>query len=95
MNYYLLYLFDFHKLILTLFKSAISYRNYKRFDSQTFESAISQKIEENMSMDFEAFKRTIIDTLDKHAPLKTKYRRANHSNFVTKELRKTIMSISR
>ena len=49
---------DFHKLILTLFKSQILqqrhniilYRDYKRFDSQTFESVISNKIEENMSM---------------------------------------------
>ena len=43
-------------------------------------------------MDFEAFKRTIIDTLDKHAPLKN-YLRTNHSNFVAKELSKAaIMS---
>ena len=43
-------------------------------------------------MDFEAFKRTIVDTLDKYAPLKKKYLRANHSNFVTKELSKAIMN---
>ena len=67
---------DFHKLILTLFKSEIpqqrpniiSYR--KRFDSQMFQSLISKKMEENTSMDFEAFKRTIVNTLDKYAPLK-------------------------
>ena len=69
---------DFHKLILTLFKSEISqqrpnivsYRNYKRFDSQIFKSEISKKMEENTSMDFEAFKRTIVNTLDKYIPLK-------------------------
>ena len=67
---------DFHKLILTLFKSEIpqqrpniiSYR--KRFDSQIFQSLISKKMEENTSMDFEAFKRTIVNTLDKYIPLK-------------------------
>ena len=48
-----------------------------------------------MSMDFEAFKRTIVDTLDKYAPLKKKYLRANHSNFVTEELSKAIMNRSR
>ena len=61
---------DFHKLILTLFKSEIpqqrpniiSYR--KRFDSQIFQSLISKKMEENTSMDFEAFKRTIVNTLE-------------------------------
>ena len=48
-----------------------------------------------MSMDFKDFKHTIIDTLDKRTPLKRKYRRAKHSIFVTKELRKAIMSRSR
>ena len=94
---------DFHKLIVTLFKSEISqqgpniisYRNYKRFDIQTFERVISKKIEENTSMDFEALKRTIVDTLDKQAPLKKKYLRANHSNFVAKELSKAIINRSR
>ena len=43
-------------------------------------------------MDFEAFKRTIVDTLDKYAPLKKKHLRANRSNFVTKELSKVIMN---
>ena len=46
-------------------------------------------------MDFEAFKRTIIDTLDKHAPLKKKNLRASHFIFATKELSKTIMNRSR
>ena len=46
-------------------------------------------------MDFDAFKRTIVDTLDKYAPLNKKYLTANHSNFVTKELSKAIMNRSR
>ena len=90
---------DFHKLILTIFKSKIlqqrpniiSYWNYERFDTQTFEGVIS-KTEQNTSMDFEAFKRTIVDTLDKRASSKKKYLRAH---FFTKELRKVIMNKSR
>ena len=46
-------------------------------------------------MDFGAFKRTIVETLDKHAPLKKKYLSTNQSNFVTKELNKVIMNRSR
>ena len=46
-------------------------------------------------MDYKNFKDTIIDFLNKHAPLKRKYLRANHSNFVTKELNKTIMQRSK
>ena len=36
------------------------------------------------TMDYKDFKDTIIDSLNKHAPLKRKYLRANHSNFITK-----------
>ena len=69
---------DFHELILTLFISEIPQqqpniildRNCKCFDSQTFASVISKTIEENISMDFEAFKRTINDTFYKHTSLK-------------------------
>ena len=46
-------------------------------------------------MDFEAFKHTIVDTLDKYAPLEKKDLRANHSNFVTKEVSKSIINRSR
>ena len=46
-------------------------------------------------MDFEAFKRTIVDRIDKYTPLKKKHVRANHTNFVTKELRKAVMNKSR
>ena len=65
------------------------------FGSQTFESVISKKIEENTSMDFEAFKRTIVDTLDKYSPLKKKYLRVIDSNFVAKEISLAIRNRSR
>ena len=87
---------DFYKLIPTLFKSrskhpTLYHTGIKHFDSQTIESVIFKKIEENTSIDFETFKCTIVDTLDKYALLK----RANHSNFVTKELSKATMNRSR
>ena len=37
------------------------------------------------------FSRMFFEVLNKHAPVKTKYLRANHSPFVTKELSKAIM----
>ena len=36
------------------------------------------------SKDFEAF--IVINSLNKHLPLKTKYLRANHSDFITEDL---------
>ena len=46
-------------------------------------------------MDFEAFKRTIVDTLDKYSPLKKKYLRVIDSNFVAKEISLAIRNRSR
>ena len=37
------------------------------------------------------FTKTFIETLNKHAPIKKKYIRANHANFVTKMVQKAIM----
>ena len=42
-------------------------------------------------LDFATLKKIFIEVLDKFAPLKKNYTRANHSKFVTKELSKTIM----
>ena len=51
-----------------------------------------------MTLDFTSlasFTKIFIDTLNKHAPIKKKYIRANDANFVTKALRKAIMLRSR
>ena len=45
-------------------------------------------------MDYKNFKDVTIDSLNKHAPLKRIYLTANHSNFITKELSKTIIQMS-
>ena len=59
----------------------ISYWNYKRFDSQTFKNVISKKIKQTESVDFEAFKRIIIDTMDKHSTLKKKVSKGQSLQF--------------
>ena len=46
------------------------------------------------TMDYKNFKDTIIDSLNKHAPLTGKYLGANHSNCIMKELSKAIMQRS-
>ena len=47
------------------------------------------------TMDYKNFKDTIIDSLNKYSPLKRKYLRANHSNFIAKGLSKAIMQRSK
>ena len=43
------------------------------------------------SLDFASLKKCFMELLNKVAPLKTKFLRANHSKFVTKDLSKAIM----
>ena len=91
----------FHKMTVTVFKpeflhqkpTLISYRNYKRFDRNNFEKEIKDTliIQKISPKDFSAFKNIVIKVLNLHAPLKPKHLRANHSSFISKDLRKAIM----
>ena len=92
---------DFHKLIVTVMKShipkkqakIINYRNYKGFNETKFRSELTNILDLNIheSRNIEFFKNSFLKVLNKHGPIKTKYLRASHSPFVTKELSKTIM----
>ena len=44
---------------------------------------------------YDNFIKTFLTVFDKHAPIKKKYLRVNHANFVTKQLTKTIMKRSK
>ena len=69
---------DFHKMVLTVFKSkapnltpkVVSYRKYKYFDSDKFKLEVTDKLsmQDLSTMDHKNFKDTIIDSLNKHAP---------------------------
>ena len=93
---------DFHKLVLTVLKINISknkpreihYRNYKKFDSLKFnvdlKSAFAhEKIESCIKYD-----EVFMKVLNRHAPLKKKLLRANHSSHMSKTLRNAIMKRS-
>ena len=71
----------------------IQYRAYKKSDYATFNNNLCKQTKNlNFSeLDFATLRKIFIEILDKFAPLKKKYIRANHSKFVTKELRKAIM----
>ena len=43
------------------------------------------------NMEYDIFLRTSLKILDKYAPVKKKYLRANHPTVMTKEVRKAIM----
>ena len=47
------------------------------------------------NMEYQHFLNIIIDILNKHAPMKQKYHRANQGRFMTKDLHEAIMKRSR
>ena len=92
---------DFHKLIVTVLKvkhekvhpKIMQYRDYKNFDSTRFFEKLQVRLNHlNMnSLDFSSLKKCFIELVNKVAPLKIKFLRANHSKFVTKDVSKAIM----
>ena len=91
----------FHKLIVTVMKShipkqqpkVIKHINYKGFMETKFSSELTNILDLDIheSRNIEFLKNIFLKVLKKHAPVKTKYLRPNHSPFVTKELSKAIM----
>ena len=94
---------DSHKLIDTMMKSHIpkipkqkpniKYRKYKYFNKNKFEKEILNKLSQCNKEIFQIdeFKELFITALNIHAPLKTKFLKANHANFVSTELTKAMM----
>ena len=98
---------DYHKLISTFLKShfarlrpkVINYRNYKKFDENIFLNNL-QKLgikldEENSESSYSLISNKFLEVVNKHAPLKKKVLRGNHSPFVTKEFQKVIYTRSK
>ena len=92
---------DFHRLSFTVLKQhfpkqkprAVIHPQYRNFRNDYFrielESALLKYDFNNI--DYDNFIKTFLTVLTKHAPIKKKYLKANHINFVTKQLRKAIM----
>ena len=89
---------DFHKLTITVLKTSfrkkppkvIQYRNYKKFSHTKFRDELEYSLNRvniyNILND--QFVTTFMDILNRHAPVKQKYVRANDNPFMTKYLRK-------
>ena len=98
---------DFHTLISTFFKShfswlspkAIYYRNYKNFDeSSIIEDLIYTDFSwqsDDPSKNYSFLTTEFSKIVEKHAPLRKKFIRGNHTPFINKELRKAIYTRSR
>ena len=71
---------DFHKLVLSVFKTTfckskpkeITYRNFKNFEEEIFNQELRNNLINNSIESYEFFEKVFLDTLNKHAPLKKK-----------------------
>ena len=93
---------DFHRLIYVMLKTeykklppkVIKYRDYKKFNEKDFLYELNTCLLNNSLGNYREFENIFTNILNRHAPMKTKYLRANNKPHVTKELRKAIMKRS-
>ena len=96
---------DFHKLTTTVLKQyfpklkpkVVNYRDYRKFHNEEFSALLDNEILKHdiSNMEYQHFFNIFIEVLNKHAPMKQKYLRANQGRFMTENLHKAIMKRSR
>ena len=96
---------DFQKLTTTVLKQyfpkpkpkIVSYRNYRNLRNDEFRVELNNEILKHdiNNIEYQYLFNVFIEILNKHAPMKTKYLRANQGKFTRKGLHKAIMKRSR
>ena len=98
---------DFHKMTLTVMKvfykkqkpNIVTYRNYKHFSNEAFmldvKNGIIQMTSENNDLEFDRLKTALDEAIQRNAPIKKRYVRANQAPFINKKINKEIMKRSR
>ena len=91
---------DFRKCVVTVKKTSfrtapkeIHYRDYKKYNAVDFKTALRQNLATS-SRNFENFEQAFLALLDKHAPYKSKKKRANQVPYMTKNLKNNHEKIS-
>ena len=94
---------DHHYLVSIMLNKKISkgstknlfYRDYKNFKENKFARDLTHELQNIKNPSYSQFEKAFVAVLDNHVPLKKKELRFNHSLFMTKALRKAIMTRSR
>ena len=75
----------------------VNYRDYRKFLNEEFRAQLDYEISKHdiNNMEYQHFLNIFIEVLNKHAPMKQKYLRANQGRFLAKNLHKAIMKRSR
>ena len=66
-----------------------------RIEENEFARDLTHELQNIKNPSYSQFKKAVMTVLDNHVPLKKKQLRFNHSPFMTKALRKAIMTRSR
>ena len=85
---------DCHKLVLTVLKTTFSknkpkelfYQDYKKFNFSDFNDELKTIFSRNTVGSCYQFDQMFLNVLEKHAPMKRKLLRANHSSYIPKPL---------
>ena len=88
---------DHHHLIYSVMKTIFKceepkkliYRNYSNFSQKDFQNELLLNIGDGKNNYLE-FEKNFVETLNKHAPKKTKIFRRNHKPHINKTLRKVL-----
>ena len=77
--------------------TVVNYRDYRNFRNEEFRAQLDNEIlkQDINNMEYQHFLNIFIEVLNKHAPMKQKYLRANQERFMAKNLHKAIMKRSR
>ena len=67
-------------------RNIVHYRNDSKFNNDYFRNDLKASLEKAKDLDYQSFEYIFGTTLNKHAPTKQKYIRANNSPFMTKTL---------
>ena len=94
---------DFHKMSLTVMKvfynkqkpKIIQYRKYKGFSNEAFMHELESALARFSQISFGTFKSTVDYILQKHAPIKKRYVRANQASFVNSKIHKEVIRMIR
>ena len=90
---------DFHKMCVTVMKtyynkqkpSIVKYRKFKNFSNDAFLKdlkSLLSKFDNEKNVPISSLKETVNRTLEKHAPFKKRYVRANQIPYISKTLSK-------
>ena len=96
---------DFKKMTISVLNyhfikhkpKVINYQDYKYYSNEVFFNVFISEITQNNigHSDFDLYKEVFLSILNKHAPIKQKYVRANQAPCMNKILQKAVMNRSR